>query len=556
MEPLASVESCVRQIAPGRPTLKSFLDYVVGTGLVDERGLERAGRVARAEGRPLDRVLNQLGLLDDDAFARSWAEVTGLPTASEADYPVNPVALDVSTAFLQSAEVVPLKVVDSTLDLAILDPQDVFAVEAISAKTGFHVRLSVGRPKDVASALDRLRSGPQTIDLSHKEHETLSSDVALVRDGVSDAPVIRFVQDLLGHAVERRASDIHLTISREGARIRLRIDGQLTEIPSPPVDLYEAAISRIKIMSGLDIAERRLPQDGSARAVVRGKEVDFRVATMPHMTGEGVVLRILDRSALSWDLEELGVAKSFVASLRTALSEPNGLVLMTGPTGSGKTTTLYAALRSIVREDRNIVTIEDPVEYQLDNRITQIEINARIGFDFPRALRAVLRQDPDVILIGEIRDAETASIAARAALTGHLVLASVHTNTAMAAIPRLIDMGIEPYILAATLRAVMGQRLLRRGCRACSPQPIGHSSGAPACEQCKGSGYSGRIAVTEFFDIDDAFRSELTKTHDLEGLKAIAARRGMRTFMDNALDLIETGLTTRTEVERVLGRDE
>ncbi|WP_245524155.1 GspE/PulE family protein [Methylobacterium nonmethylotrophicum] len=555
------------------PSLSQFIDRLLSWDVIDQRALERAERVARSEGRRLDRVLNDLGLLTDDEFARAWASVTGWPVADETAYPCDPVLADVlPPAFLRSAEVVPLGVEGEVLTLAALDPLDPFSAPAIALKTGLTVRRLIARPRDIGQALSAI-SAPRPaaraeVALGGEVH---SQDIDRLRDLASDAPVIRLVQDLLARAVERRASDIHLTVSRRGARARLRVDGLLHDVPAPPLELYEAVVSRIKIMSGLDIAERRLPQDGSARAVVAGREVDLRTATMPHVAGEGVVLRILDRAALTFGLEELGVSAAFMADLKTALAQPNGLVLMTGPTGSGKTTTLYAALRAIVRADRNIVTIEDPVEYQLDERITQIEVNARIGLDFPRTLRAVLRQDPDVILIGEIRDGETAAIAARAAMTGHLVLASVHTSTAAAAIPRLIDMGVEPYLLASTVRAVMAQRLLRRTCAPCrgtlAPLPPDRLAalGLPretramgavgrGCELCGGSGYSGRIAVTEFLPVCEAVRGEIAKGGDALRLQEVARGRGMRTLVENAVDLLGAGQSSLSEIERVLGQ--
>jgi general secretion pathway protein E len=553
------------------PRLAAFLEHLLREGITDAHGIERARRVAASDGLRIDLVLNQLGLVSDEAYAVTWSATTGWPIAPGNRYPKTPCLVDeLGASFLHHAKIVPLEASDATVDIAMIDPLDTFSPAAVAAKVGRSVRPFIALPKDVTAALDRLYPAEEHADaFPTGNNDVLVLDLERLKDLASDAPVIRLVQSILEQAVERRASDIHLTISRRGPLLRLRIDGLLYEAPPPPVGLYAPVVSRIKLLGGLDIAEHRLPQDGSTRAVICGREVDLRVATMPHFVGEGVVLRILDKSSLSLELNEIGVSSSFIGDLRQALAQPNGLILMTGPTGSGKTTTLYAALKSIARADRNIVTIEDPVEYQLDG-ITQVEINHRIGFDFATALRAVLRQDPDVILVGELRDGETASIATRAAMTGHLVLASVHTNSAASAPSRLADMGVEPYLIASTLRAVMGQRLLRRLCDSCCAptnidsarlQALGvqafskmtDAHETKGCMQCDGTGYRGRIAVTEFLSITDPVRAAIIEGVASGTLQALAREGGMRTLIDNGVELVARGQTTVAEVERVLG---
>jgi general secretion pathway protein E len=545
----------------------------LSSGILDRPELARAEAIAKVQRERIDRVLNQIGLVSDDALCAAWSEVTNLPVVAEADYPQRPVlAEQLGAGFLLHAGAVPLSSDSDGVDLAIADPLDAFTPAAIAAKTGLRTRLKIGRSQDLRRALDRLyvvkdaasEIGPETV------HDSLTSDLDRLRDLASDAPVIKLVQGVLERGISSRASDIHITVNRKGARVRLRTDGVLKEWPdSIPLGLYDGVVSRIKILGGLDIAERRLPQDGSARVVANGCEVDLRIATMPHLSGEGVVVRILDRSALSRDLTDLGVSAGFIDDLKAALAKPSGIVLMTGPTGSGKTTTLYAALRAIGRSDRNIITIEDPVEYQLPS-VTQIQVDAKIGFTFAAALRAALRQDPDVILIGEIRDVETAEIAVRAALTGHLVLASIHTNSSAAALPRLTDMGIEPYLLASTVRAVMAQRLVRTNCPHCAqrsaldldrlrllgmdaPQGPILSTRGSGCPSCEGTGYKGRTAVTEFMGVSRDLEKLIAEGATARQLEVRAQQDGMRTLAQSGLDLLCSGRTTLDELERVIG---
>jgi general secretion pathway protein E len=516
------------------PTLPdAFLERLAATEPLSPEALERAKRIEAVDGLRVDLALNQLGLISDDVFTDIWSQITDLPLITAANYPQEPIeAAHLTPAYLRFARVVPLAIDAATLDIAVLDPLDLSIPAALAAKTGLTVRRFLGAPFDIHQALERLYPSLKE-DAAFDAKETLT-DIERLRDQASDAPVIRRVQSLLEEAVQARASDVHLTLTRNGPLLRLRIDGVLRVLKPPPLAVYAAMVSRLKIQAQLDIAENRLPQDGSLRTVVAGREIDVRVSTMPHVTGEGIVLRLLDKSRVPLDLAHLGVSPNFIAALHEVLAQPSGLVLMTGPTGSGKTTTLYAALALLARADRNVVTIEDPVEYHMDH-VTQIEVNAKINFDFATALRSVLRQDPDVILIGEIRDGETARIATRAAMTGHLVLASLHTNSAVAAIPRLIDMGVEPYFLASTLRAVMAQRLLRRA---------------------RDGSYSGRIAVTEFLKISPALKSGIHENASAKALLDTARTEGFQPLFEQALALLEQGVTTRAEIDRVLGGDD
>lgn len=546
--------------------LAAFTRCLLAKNQLTTQALERAQRVAQADGARLDRVLNALGLVTDDAFVGAWAEVLDISIAEASEFPVTPVQAEtLPLPFLRYCGLVPLSADDANVTIAVSDPLDHESPRAIAAKTGLGLVCKIARPRDLQRAFDQLYPLPndELAAALLRNDDDLVDDVERLKDQASDAPVIRYVQGLIEQAVEKKASDVHLTLTRTGAMARLRIDGVLAAIAPPPAPLYRAIISRIKIMAELDIAESRLPQDGAIRIVLSGRELDLRVATMPQTHGEGVVLRILNRSSIEVDFAALGLASSFVDRLKQVLAEPNGLVLMTGPTGSGKTTTLYAALKAIARPDRNIVTIEDPVEYRLDG-LTQVEINPKIGFDFARALRAVLRQDPDVILVGEIRDRETAEMATRAAMTGHLVLATIHTNSASAALPRLIDMGIEPFLVASTVRAAMAQRLVRKLCTSCKRSlaldddhgDVHRSSSgfaAVGCSNCDGSGYSGRLAVTEFLDMSPPLRRLVAERADADALMSAAMAEGFVPMAKDGADKVEAGLTTAEEVMRVVG---
>ncbi|MDQ0473534.1 GspE/PulE family protein [Labrys wisconsinensis] len=550
--------AALAETAAESPPLQRLVDHWLDSGALTHDALERGKRAAEASGERLDRALNKLGLVSDDAFVSGWAATSGLPVLTA--WPAEPVSVpDLPARFLARAGLLPLGVEDGVLHLAILDPLDQFSLSACAAKTGLTVSPCLARPAELQARLSLIATAEPG---AASEGKGLASDIDRLRDLASDAPAVRAVEMLVDRAVELGASDIHILPTVTGARVRVRVDGVLRDLPGWPKELALAVTSRLKVMAGLDIAETRLPQDGRVRLPHRGVEIDLRLATIAQLHGEGVVLRVLHRARATPDLSSLGLPGHVVAGLERIIAAPNGLVLVTGPTGSGKTTTLYATLQRLARPDRNIVTVEDPVEHALEGA-AQVQVDRRIGFDFAVALRSVLRHDPDVVMIGEIRDAETASIALRAALTGHLVLATVHTNSALAAIPRLIDMGIEPWLVASTLRATMAQRLVRRLCPACRRpraaeelalpaglrcEAVHDAVGCPACEQ---TGYRGRVSIGEFAACTPRLAEAIARGADERGLAALIP--DYRPLARDGFARIETGETSLAEIERVLG---
>ncbi|HYZ21420.1 MAG TPA: GspE/PulE family protein [Rhodopila sp.] len=453
-----------------------------------------------------------------------------------------------------------------TVVLAMVDPLDKFTPSAIGIATGRKVRLEVAVPLELEAALNRLYPEAEPTRDAEAGDVVLEDDTDRLKDLASEAPVIRFVNHLITRAVETKASDIHIEPFEDRLRVRYRYDGVLHEIDAPPRHLAPAVTSRIKIMARLDIAERRLPQDGRINMAVRGQEVDFRVSTIPSLHGETVVLRILDRTAVVFDYSRLGLSAAVIRKFQSSLELPNGIVLVTGPTGSGKTTTLYTGLLALNSMTRKVVTVEDPIEYQLDG-INQIQVRAQIGLTFANLLRSILRQDPDVIMVGEIRDGETARIAVQAALTGHLVLSTLHTNSAAAAIPRLHDMGVEDYLLTAVLRGVMAQRLVRRLCLECRRPELApaelverfrldrHAPGRPVtlwhpvgCPACRETGYNSRMAIAEFLEISPQVERLIFAHADQRSIEKAAVAAGMETMLEAGLESVLRGETSIAEL--------
>jgi general secretion pathway protein E len=470
---------------------------------------------------------------------------------------------------MRSARILPIQVAEDTVTLAMADPGDGTVLENVEIVTGLRVIPVLVRARDLSERFDRIFGGGETEgDGGDGDGELLpddETDVEHLRDMASEAPVIRMVNQIMSRAVEERASDIHIEPFEDELRVRYRIDGVLHDMDSPPKNQTAAVISRIKLMAKLNIAERRLPQDGRIKMRLVGREIDLRVSSLPTLYGESVVLRILDRSSITVDLEQLGMPNDTLGEFTAMIEQPHGLLLVTGPTGSGKTTTLYGALDKINSPDKKIITIEDPVEYQLKG-VNQIHVRAQIGLTFASGLRSIVRQDPDVIMVGEIRDPETAEIAIQAALTGHLVLATLHTNDAPGAISRLLDMGVEDYLLASSLIGVLAQRLVRQLCPECmTPEPprpelsaefgadgdVVTTYDAVGCAACAETGYRGRRGIYELLSVDEAIRKLIIARTPAEQIKAQAVKAGMRTLRDDGWRKVREGTTTVAEVLRV-----
>jgi general secretion pathway protein E len=558
--------------------LASLGTTLVDSGAIDRRTLDRARRVATETGARLDQVLTQLGLMSDRGLAEALAQLIAAPVVGPADYPDTPLFHDrLKAKFLRRARVLPIAASDHQATLAMADPLDGFTRNAVAAALGRPVTVAVAVPIELEAAFDRLYAelgdggdSEEMLDEVVPDAEPAEEDAERLKDLASEAPVIRLVNQLIARAVETHASDVHLEPFPDRLRVRYRYDGVLHEVEPPPARLQAAVISRIKIMARLDIAERRLPQDGRIKLTVRGHEIDFRVSTIPSLHGEKVVLRVLDRTAVEFDYEKLGLPQDIRQGIERALDLPNGMVLVTGPTGSGKTTTLYTGLLKLNTVARNVVTVEDPIEYQLTG-INQIQVKPQIGLNFASLLRSILRQDPDVIMIGEIRDLETVQIAVQAALTGHLVLSTVHTNSAAATMTRLRDMGLEDYLMTATLKAVLAQRLVRRLCPVCKtadPAPAAlidrfglerlakaeaitlfHPKG---CADCRGTGFRGRRAIAELLVPNRSIDRLIFEGTDDAAIERTAVEQGMRPIFDSGLLAVIEGDTTIEEVVRCI----
>ncbi len=555
--------------SPGRPARVASLEALLRERrLLPEEAIARALLVRAESGERLDAVLTRLGLLSEEALARAMAEASGLPLVQAAGFPEVPVAgPPLSVAFLHDQRALPIAANPGGIEIAVADPFAADTADAFRFVFGRPVRLVVARGSDVDHAIDRLYRPAETE--GEVEGGLDEDDIERMKDLVSDAPVIRAVNRLIQQAVDGRASDIHVEPTDDALAVRFRIDGVLREAARLPMAMRAPLVSRVKVMANLNIAERRLPQDGRMRIAVRGQEIDLRVATAPSIHGESVVMRILDRSKLALDFGALGFDDDLAERLREAIKRPHGIVLVTGPTGSGKTTTLYAALSELNSADRKLLTVEDPIEYRLPG-VIQTQVNPGIGFTFGAALRSFLRQDPDVMMVGEIRDRETAEIAVQAALTGHMILSTLHTNTAAGAVTRLLDMEVEPFLLSSVLAGVLAQRLVRRLCPHCRAPfeveagmaaALGLSPGthvfhrAVGCGECGGSGYAGRIALLEFIRVDEAITRLILSRADTGEIARVAAERGNRSLMQDGLAKAERGLTTVEEVLRVAVAD-
>ncbi len=549
-------------------------ELLVSRGKLSARDVDRALMAQQELGGLLGQVLVKLGLVSEIDMTQVLGDQLGIPLAPSATYSDTLSSVEgLSREFLLNHKVVVLEASSDTLCCAAAVPQDPFIRRALELATSKTVTVLLGVESDIQAALQRQCGNDDPLEPdSPEEPENHADFVEHLRDLASEAPVIRIVNNIFHRAVELNASDIHLEPCDGGLHLRYRVDGVIEQANNPPPPGFSASItSRIKLLANLDIAERRLPQDGRIMIRVKGRELDLRVSTLPILHGESIVLRVLDCHNVSLNLATMGFDPVILDSYRQLLARPHGILLLTGPTGSGKTTTLYASLASFNADAINIITVEDPVEYQLPG-INQLQVHPGIDLSFARALRAILRQDPDVIMIGEMRDVETARIAVQAALTGHLVFSTLHTNTAAGAITRLEDMGIERYLITATVNGVLAQRLVRRLCNHCR-QPLylspkvtrdpelakwltmgpGRVYQAGGCEHCRFTGYRGRSAIHELLVLDKALQDALHDGCDAMELHSLARQKGMSTLYQDGLRKVTAGITSLEEVMRVSG---
>jgi len=545
-------------------------DVIVELGYVDRERADAAVEAARQAGRTPEQILQDQGLLNQDQLAQAVAERYGLDHLD-----LNAFQIDMGAANLISAsaarryEAVPVSFLDErTVVVAMVDPANVLAIDDIAIMTGMEVRPGVASREDVTGLIGRLNRLDDVVQQTAEAEEEAdeAGDVVELHESAEDAPVIKLVHSIVAQAVELGASDIHFEPDGNEMRVRFRVDGVLASSATVPRRMVKGVVSRVKIMADLDISERRLPQDGRVGLTIDRHHVDVRVVTLPSVHGESVVMRILDKDSVVMDLDTLGMVGSERQRYEKGIHQAYGAVLATGPTGSGKSTTLYAALQQLNVPEKNIITIEDPVEYQLDG-ITQIQINPKAGLTFSTGLRSMMRADPDIIMVGEIRDSETAKIAIESALTGHLVLSTLHTNDAPTAVARMLEMGIEPFLVASAIDCVVAQRLARTLCTTCKKRVLipaqhlrdnGFSSTydleayEPAgCGRCSNSGYKGRIGLFEVMTVTDEISQLILKRAPADEIARVAVSQGMRRLREDGLEKVKLGRTSIAEVARV-----
>jgi general secretion pathway protein E len=536
-------------------------EMLIARRLIGPEDLERALEIQKERGEKIGKILVDLGFVAARDVLAALSEQLSVPLVSlEGPPPMTPETEGIAPRFMRQCRFLPVAVHDSSLTIAMADPLDFETISAVRGFTGLKVLTGLAGEQEILDAIDRFYGETEKPLLEAGPSAEAGEDLEHLRDMASEAPVIRLVNAMIAQAVEKRSSDIHIEPFEKEFRVRYRVDGVLYNQEPPPRELKAAIISRVKLMAKLNIAERRLPQDGRIKIKVLGREVDLRVSTLPTLYGESVVMRLLDRSAGDfYDLRSLGFDERMLERMEHYTSLPHGILLVTGPTGSGKSTTLYSALKRINKPGLKIITIEDPVEYQMDG-INQIHVNPQIGLTFASGLRHIVRQDPDVIMVGEIRDRETADIAIRAALTGHFVYSTLHTNDAPSAITRLTDMGVENYLLSSSLVAVLAQRLVRVICPHCKTEdgrrmaPGGESVPAwrgAGCERCFGMGFSGRVGIFELMELSDEIRKMIMRNADAAEITQAARHGGMRTLREDGWMKVRTGLTTADEVIRV-----
>ena len=559
-------------------------ELLVRENMISATQLQHAQEESRSTGRRLGYTLTKLGFVDDTDLTSFLSKHYGVPSINLSDFEIEAAVIElIPQEVAERHQVIPVNRVGSSLIVAMADPSDLHAIDDLKFLTNFNIEVVVAGEAAIADAIqgyytksvdfDDIISDLDLEDLELAEDSGPSLDLSELTKSSEEAPVVRLVNLILIDAIKRNASDIHIETYEKSMRVRYRIDGVLYETMNPPMKLSNAIISRAKIMASLDIAERRLPQDGRIKLKLgAGKEMDFRVSVLPTLYGEKVVLRLLDKSNLQLDMTKLGFEAEPLAGFKEAIHRPYGMVLVTGPTGSGKTTTLYSALAELNKTTENISTAEDPVEFNLMG-INQVQMNDSIGLNFSASLRSFLRQDPDIIMVGEIRDFETAEIAVKAALTGHLVLSTLHTNDAPSTISRLLNMGIEPFLVTASVNLIVAQRLARRICAECAhafqvteqalldlqvPEeliPEVTVMVGAGCKTCNGTGFKGRVALYEVMIVNDEIKEYVLQGYSTAELKHEAVRLGMKSLRQAGISKILEGVTTIEEISRVTAPD-
>ena len=534
-----------------RQEKRSLGEWLVEQGIINKQAWEEAQAEEKMSGEPLRKVLIRLGLISEEDMVNFISQQMDIQRIDLSNYLIDSKIIDLVPELLaRKYQLVPILKIGKSLTCAMVDPLNIFALDEIRAKTGLTIEPAVATETEIRKALDESYTVKGSMDDVIKSMD--AKKVGVVEKGeeielsklkgmVEEPPVIRLVNMMIMDAVDEGASDIHIEPEEDKLSIRFRIDGVLRQEKAPPKHFQSATISRIKVLANLDIAERRKPQDGRFHIKMGNHAIDIRVSSVPTSYGENVVMRLLDSSSILFGLEQLGFVEATLKTYQGLLSRPNGIILVTGPTGSGKTSTLYASLNSINTPDKNIITIEDPVEYHLEG-VRQIQVNPKVDLTFANGLRSILRQDPDVIMVGEIRDVETAEIAIQAALTGHLVFATLHTNDAPGAITRLIDMGVEPFLIASSVAGVVAQRLVRTFCADCKGK---------GCKNCHETGYRGRQAINELMCFDEGIRALVMKKSSSEEIRKAAIKAGMKSLRDDGLDKVKSGITSKEEVLRV-----
>lgn len=545
----------------------TFEDFLTEKEILSESTCTRLHEAMLETNQGLAASLSGLGLLSENDIAHHMADFYNLEVASIDDWKLSQPDLikDVNPVFLKNFHIAPIYLESGNIVAVSADPSNTYAKEALEFSTSKSIVLKVAPLRELETFLNDTYFGGNHLFDETADQQSIDDDVNRLKELATDAPVIRFVDRLIDDSLSKGASDIHIEPINGLLSIRLRIDGVLVELPKPSRDMTAAIISRVKIMSGIDIAERRLAQDGRMRVRAHGKEVDFRVSTSPTNQGEAIVLRLLDRGAVELKFANLGFDNHIKELFLKALNAPDGIILVTGPTGSGKTTTLYTGLSELNTPERKILTVEDPVEYVMDG-IGQVQVDSRIGRTFANTLRSFLRQDPDVIMVGEIRDNETAGIAIQASLTGHLVLSTVHTNSASATISRMLDMGVEDYLLSSTVKIIIAQRLVRKLCASCKTIDDGTYAFLTAsslqkkedviykprgCPTCNYTGYKGRRMIAEVLAMSPIIEKAIIERKTASDINTIARESGMRTLFEHGLEAVKTGETSMSEILRV-----